>query len=145
MNKKKRMIYAAAGLLVVLVISLFTMTIETKGKRDAQVNQSETALEASSYPLMEKDWAVNYHVKKHRIFIENIIPRFSFQGSLTKTPGNKDGYIAVFVNGKWRMNANQSMFILEKMNQGKQKITLQLKKKDGTDYGIKKNIVVHIR
>jgi hypothetical protein len=34
---------------------------------------------------------------------------------------------------------------LKNMSQGKHKITLQLKKKDGSNYGIKKNIYVHIR
>ncbi|MED1862731.1 hypothetical protein P4V41_04640 [Fictibacillus nanhaiensis] len=144
MKKRNRRIYAG-GLLVLTVLTLFMISKYYEGISESKL-QEPSALEVSaSYPLMDKDWAVNYHVKKQRIYFENIITRFSFQGGLTKTPGTKDGYIAVFVNNKWKMNANQSMFILKNMNPGKHKITLQLKKKDGSNYGLKKNIVVQVR
>lgn len=141
MKIRNRRIYAG-GLLVIIVLTLFTITKFHEETSDPKPKAVEVS---ASYPIMDKDWAVNYHVKKQRIYFENIISRFSFQGGLTKTPGNKDGYIAVFVNNKWKMNANQSMFILKNMNPGKHKITLQLKKKDGSDYGLKKNIVVQVR
>ncbi|MBH0155758.1 hypothetical protein IHV10_05220 [Fictibacillus sp. 5RED26] len=141
MKIRNRRIYAG-GLLVIIVLTLFTITKFHEGTSESKPKAVEVS---ASYPIMDKDWAVNYHVKKQRIYFENIISRFSFQGGLTKTPGNKDGYIAVFVNNKWKMNANQSMFILKNMNPGKHKITLQLKKKDGSDYGLKKNIVVQVR
>jgi hypothetical protein len=142
--KRNRRIYSGA-LLVIIVLTLFTVTKLYEGSSESKLHESQTVEVSASYPLTDKDWAVNYHVKKQRVYFENIISRFSFQGGLTKTPGNKDGYIAVFVNNKWKMNANQSMFILKNMNPGKHSITLQLKKKDGSDYGIKKNIVVQVR
>ncbi|MFG6496277.1 hypothetical protein P8610_13000 [Fictibacillus sp. UD] len=143
MNKKKKSIYTI-GLFALLTVSVFTLNNKQTDTEESEMIQPEAVAASSLYPLMDKDWDVNYHVKNQRIYIENIIPRFSFQGSLTKAPDNQDGYIAVFINNKWRMNANQSMFILNKMSPGKHKITLQLKKKDGSDYGLKKNIVVHI-
>ncbi|KZE63339.1 hypothetical protein AWM68_15065 [Fictibacillus phosphorivorans] len=144
MSKKKKVFYVI-GLSALLMVSALPLINIQTGTNEAEIIKPEAVMASSLYPLMDKDWAVNYHVKKKRIYIENIIPRFSFQGSHTKTPGNQDGYIAVFINNKWRMNANQSMFILNRMTPGKHKITLQLKKKDGSDYGLKKDIVVHIQ
>ncbi|MQR96647.1 hypothetical protein [Fictibacillus phosphorivorans] len=142
--KRNRRIYSGA-LLVIIVLTLFTLTKLYERSSETKLQESQVLEVSASYPLMDKDWAVNYHVKKQKIYFENIISRFSFQGGLTKAPGNKDGYIAVFVNNKWKMNANQSMFILKNMNPGKHRITLQLKKKDGSDYGLKKNIIVQVR
>jgi hypothetical protein len=96
-------------------------------------------------PITERDWTVKYHVKKQKIYIENFIPGFSFQGSVSRLPNHMDGYIAVFINGKWKMNAHQSIFIVRNLTRGKHELTLQLKRKDGTDYGIKKNVFVVIR
>jgi len=144
MKIRNRRIYTGS-LLVVIVFTLFMITKLYEGFSETKLQESKAVEVSASYPIMDKDWAVNYHVKKQHIYFENIISRFSFQGGLKKTPGNKDGYIAVFVNNKWKMNANQSMFILKNMNPGKHRITLQLKKKDGSDYGIKKNIVVQVR
>lgn len=143
MNKKKAMLAAAGFIFIVsLVILGFNYTDSAKQNESDKIQ----AIEASSvYPLMEKDWAINYRVKKQRIYVENIIPRFSFQENAPEGMNRLDGYIAVFINGKWTMNANKSIFILKNMSQGKHKITLQLKKKNGSDYGIKKNIYVHIR
>jgi hypothetical protein len=143
MNKRKAILLAAGFVFIVTIISLgFNYTDSAKQNESNNIE----AIEASSvYPLMEKDWAINYRVKKQRIYVENIIPRFSFQGNASEGMNRLEGYIAVFINGKWTMNANKSIFILKNMNQGKHKITLQLKKKDGSDYGIKKNIYVHIR
>jgi hypothetical protein len=143
MNKRKAMLLAAGFVFIVTIVSLgFNYTDSAKQNESNNIE----AIEASSvYPLMEKDWAINYRVKKQRIYVENIIPRFSFQGNASEGMNRLEGYIAVFINGKWTMNANKSIFILKNMNQGKHKITLQLKKKDGSNYGIKKNIYVHIR
>jgi hypothetical protein len=143
MNKRKAMLLAAGFVFIVTIVSLgFNYTDSAKQNESNNIE----AIEASSvYPLMEKDWAINYRVKKQRIYVENIIPRFSFQGNASEGMNRLEGYIAVFINGKWTMNANKSIFILKNMSQGKHKITLQLKKKDGSDYGIKKNIYVHIR
>jgi hypothetical protein len=143
MNKRKAMLLAAGFVFIVTIVSLgFNYTDSAKQNESNNIE----AIEASSvYPLMEKDWAINYRVKKQRIYVENIIPRFSFQGNASEGMNRLEGYIAVFINGKWTMNANKSIFILKNMNQGKHKITLQLKKKDGSDYGIKKKIYVHIR
>lgn len=143
MNKRKAMLLAASFIFIVSIVIL-----GFNYRDSAKQNESNNieAIEASSvYPLMEKDWAINYRVKKQRIYVENIISRFSFQGNASEGMNRLEGYIAVFINGKWTMNAHKSIFILKNINQGKHKITLQLKKKDGSDYGIKKNIYVHIR
>ncbi|ANX12159.1 hypothetical protein ABE41_009080 [Fictibacillus arsenicus] len=143
MNKKKAMLLAAGFIMIVSLVTFGFNYTDTAKQNESDNNK---AIEASSvYPLMEKDWAINYRVKKQRIYVENIIPRFSFQGNASEGMNRLDGYIAVFINGKWTMNANKSIFILKNMSQGKHKITLQLKKTDGSDYGIKKNIYVHIR
>jgi hypothetical protein len=146
MNNNKRKIRFVSIISLLLLILIVGITYANSNSQEKILDKNNPAIEASSiYPLMEKEWAVNYRVKKHRLYIENIIPRFSFQENTAKVPQQMDGYIAVFINGKWTMNANKSIFILKNMSQGKHKITLQLKKKDGSDYGIKKNIYVHIR
>lgn len=142
-KKKKRVIII--GLLAVLSVFIMKVSFDKQSPLHADPVKNK-AIEASSiYPLLEKDWSVKYHVKKQRIYFENIIPRFSFQGSVSQLPNHMDGYIAVFMNGKWIMNANQSIFILKNISKGKHEITLQLKRRDGSDYGIKKNIFVHVR
>lgn len=143
MNKRKSMLLAA-GFIFMVSIVILGFNFRDSAKQNELDNIE--AVEASGvYPLMEKDWAINYRVKKQRIYVENIIPRFSFQGNASEGMNRLNGYMAVFVDGKWRMNANKSIFILKNMSVGKHTITLQLKKKDGSDYGIKKNIYVHIR
>lgn len=143
MNKRKAMILAASFIFIVSIIILGFNSRDSVKQNEFDNNQ---AVEASSvYPLMEKDWAINYRVKKQHIYVENIIPRFTFQENTSEGMNRMNGYMAVFVDGKWAMNANKSIFILKNMSVGKHKITLQLKKKDGSDYGIKKNIYVHIR
>jgi hypothetical protein len=146
MNKNRRSLLASGSILILILLILIGITYTGSHKEQQSQEQELKAIEASAaYSIMDKDWSVNYHVKKKRIYVENIIPKFSFQGSVNKKTNDLDGYIAVFVNGKWKMNVNQSIFILKNMNQGKHKITLQLKKKDGSDYGLNKNIYVHIR
>jgi archaellum component FlaF (FlaF/FlaG flagellin family) len=146
MNNNKKNIRAASTIFILSLVLIIGIIYTNSNSEEKIQEKNNRAIEASSiYPLTEDDWAVNYRVKKHRLYVENIIPRFSFQGNAGKVPKHMDGYIAVFINGKWTMNANKSIFILKDMSQGKHKITLQLKKKDGSDYGIKKNIYVHIR
>ncbi|MBY6036217.1 hypothetical protein KUV80_06115 [Fictibacillus nanhaiensis] len=145
MDKKKRVLLVA-GLFIVLCVSIVTTAMDSPLTKKNEHNENITAIEAASpYPLMEKDWSVNYKVKKQKIYIENIIPRFSFQGNTANFPNQLDGYIAVFMNGKWKLNANQSIFILKDVSPGKHLITLHLKKKDGSDYGMKKNIYVQVK
>jgi hypothetical protein len=143
MNKRKAMLLAAGFIFIVSIVILgFNFRDSTKQNELDPIE----AIEASGvYPLMEKEWAINYRVKKQHIYVENIIPRFSFHENASEGVNRLNGYMAVFVDGKWTMNANKSIFILKNMSVGKHKITLQLKKKDGSNYGIKKNIYVHIR
>jgi len=145
MNKKNKSVILVFLITFLAVVAL-NKTYEKLNSKESGEKSKVQAIEASAvYPLMDKDWAVNYRVNKQRIYIENIIPRFTFQGANSNPSKQLNGYIAVFINGKWTMNANQAMFITKKLHNGKHKITLQLKKKDGSDYGLKKNIVVRIR
>jgi hypothetical protein len=144
LNKKSRNIVIVFLVTFLAVVALNRM-YEKHNTNNTENQRNIPSLEAAAYPLMDKDWEVNYRVNKQRIYFENIIPRFTFQGAISPTPDSQNGYIAVFINGKWTMNANQSMFITKKLNKGKHNISLQLKKKDGSDYGLKKNIVIRVR
>jgi hypothetical protein len=143
-NKNKRLlvVFFSAAVCVVLLINKFNN--HHLAQKDGFAEKYES-VEAASYPLTDRDWSVKYRVKNKGIYFENVITRFSFQGSDSKLTSNKNGYIAVFIDGKWKMNVHQSIFIVKQMPQGKHEVSLRLKKKDGTDYGLKKNIYVHVR
>ncbi|MDR7072123.1 hypothetical protein [Fictibacillus barbaricus] len=141
-NKNRRLlvIFLSAAVCAVLLINNFNNhNLLQKGG----FAEKQESVEASSYPLTDRDWSVKYHVKNKGIYFENVITRFSFQGSDSKL-ASRDGFIAVFIDGKWKMNVHQSIFIIKQMPQGKHEVSLRLKKKDGTDYGLKKNIYVHV-
>jgi hypothetical protein len=132
-----------SGSIAAIVFGLLILSIADYTNNHKMVPSRENkAIEASSsFPLMDSDWSVKYRVKKQGIYFENVITRFSFQ----QQPGQNNGYIAVFIDGKWKMNVHHSIFILKQVSAGKHKVTLQLKKKNGSDYGLKKNIVVTVR
>ncbi|MCM3717284.1 hypothetical protein [Fictibacillus phosphorivorans] len=144
MNKSKGILLAVSGFILSICLVVFGINNNDREKQ-REFNYNEAVEASSEYPLIEKDWAVNYRVKKQNIYVENIIPGFTFQENLSEEFNRLNGYMAVFVDGKWKMNANQSIFILKNLTEGKHKITLQLKKKDGSDYGIKKHIFVNVR
>jgi hypothetical protein len=141
---KKRFLHIACIMMISSVL-VYSLMLDHTPKNPVS-DKEQLAIEASSvYPLMDRDWTVKYHVKKQKVYIENFIPRFSFHGSVSQLPDQQDGYIAVFVNGRWKMNAHQSIFIIKNLNRGKNEITLKLKKKNGSNYGINKRLSVHVR
>ncbi|WNB90516.1 hypothetical protein [Bacillus sp. NEB1478] len=145
MNKKKiRLLIVFLSTFVCAVYFIKFSNNQLQQQNDSIENR-ETIEATASYPLSGRDWAVKYRVKKKGIYFENVISRFSFQGSDSNLPSNMDGYIAVFIDGKWKMNVHKSIFIIKQLPQGKHEVSLRLKKKDGTDYGLKKDIYVHVR
>jgi hypothetical protein len=134
------------GLCAVLFVLILNKVVDHSIiQKNGSADKSEALEVSSTYPLTDNDWSVKYRIKNNGIYFENVIPRFSFQGSDSKLSAQEDGYIAVFIDGKWKMNVHQSIFIVKKISQGKHEISLHLKRKDGTDYGINKKIFVHVR
>lgn len=99
---------------------------------------SETFAERTSSNLGVSDVKINYKIKGKDVYIECIIPDFSFQKA--KSQGN----VHVFLNDKKYKEVNQAAFILKDLPDGDHKITLKFLGENGA-YRYTKSFHVHIR
>lgn len=102
------------------------------------------------FPISETDeritsnWSVsdvkiNHIIKGRDVYIECIIPDFSFQ-----TENRQRGNVQVFLNDKKFKEVNQAAFILKDLPTGNQKITLKFVDDDGS-YRYTKSFYVQIQ
>lgn len=75
---------------------------------------------------------VNHRIKDNDLFVECVIPNFSFD----QDNGKKDyhGYIDVFLDGKKQKSVKQAAFIVHNLPEGKHTIRLDIMRKDGGRY-----------
>lgn len=85
---------------------------------------------------------INHTVKGRDVFVECIVPGFSFKDNVERIEG--EGHIHVYLNGKKIKDVNRAAFILKDLPKGKHKITLKFVYNDNTPYRYSKSFPVHI-
>lgn len=89
------------------------------------------------------DVKINYKIKGKDVYIECIIPNFSFQNEHDEENLER-GNVHVFLNNKKYKEVNQAAFILKNLPSGNHKITLKFLNDDGT-HRFSKSFYVHIQ
>ncbi len=86
---------------------------------------------------------INHHVKGRDVYIECIIPGFTFNRSGS---GRKDGegHIHVYLNGKKLKEEHKAAFVLKELPIGKHEIKLKFVHHDHTPYNYSKRFSVEI-
>ncbi|TLS37654.1 hypothetical protein [Pseudalkalibacillus caeni] len=82
---------------------------------------------------------VNHSVRGNSVFIECIIPNFSFSSKHDRS------YLTLYVDGKKVKQTNRAAFILKNMPIGKHALSLELFHQNGKSYGIKRDFSVTIK
>ncbi|MDQ0482766.1 hypothetical protein [Guptibacillus hwajinpoensis] len=75
---------------------------------------------------------VNHRIKNKDLFVECVIPNFSFDQNNDKK--DYHGYIDVFLDGKKQKSVKQAAFIVHNLPEGKHIIRLDIMRKDGGRY-----------
>ena len=89
------------------------------------------------------DVTINYKIKGKDVYIECIMPNFSFHND-NQSVESRRGNVHVFLNGKNYKEFNQAAFILKNLPIGNHKITLKFMDKNGT-YRYSKSFSVDIK
>ncbi|WP_051291178.1 hypothetical protein [Fictibacillus gelatini] len=124
-----------------IILALFTVLSIT------ECNQQHDMVKGQEVAIVHKQikWTVNYSVKGNKVYVDCFIPGFSFIGSNPNDPDYEDGHIAVKVDGKFKQNVYQSAFVLEELPKGVHVLTLELKRKNGSSYGVSKELQILIK
>ncbi|MBN8207350.1 hypothetical protein JI666_01160 [Bacillus sp. NTK071] len=86
---------------------------------------------------------VNHRIKNKDLFVECVIPNFSFDQDNEKK--DYHGYIDVFLDGKKHQTVKQAAFIVQNLPEGKHLIRLDIMREDGGRYLSLKEIEVEIK
>lgn len=104
---------------------------------------NETFAESITGDFSASDVTINHKIKGKDVYIECIIPNFSFQKENAET-NQERGNVHVFLNDKKFKEVNQAAFILKNLPSGNHKITLKFMDSNGT-YRYSKSFYVHIQ
>lgn len=97
---------------------------------------------ATSYASVS-DVTINHKIKGKDVYIECIIPNFSFHND-NQNVNVRRGNVHVFLNDKKYKEVNQAAFILKNLPTGNHKITLKFMDENGT-YRYSKSFYVDIK
>lgn len=104
---------------------------------------SETFQETITSFSSVSDVKINHKIKGKDVYIECIIPNFSFRKEHEEA-NQERGNVHVFLNDKKYKEVNQAAFILKNLPSGNHKITLKFLDDNGT-YRYSKSFYVHIQ
>jgi hypothetical protein len=102
------------------------------------------AIEASSV-ANKKNVTIKHHVKEHDVYVEVIVPGFTFSSTDKKKKVDGEGFLQIYLNNKKIDEIHQAAFIIKGLPIGKHKLKVVLVHNDSTSYGIDKEMDVNIQ
>ena len=104
----------------------------------SQALQESVSAKENTEPVV-----LNHRVKGSDVFIECLIPNFSFdEGNTTK---EYHGYLDVYLDGEKYETVERAAFVLRNLPEGKHSIRLDIMRKDGGRYLSLKEMKVEIK
>lgn len=88
---------------------------------------------------------INYKVKGRDVFVECIIPGFTFIANERNQVKKGEGHIHVYLNGKKIQDVNQAAFVIKDLPIGKHEIMLKFVQNDDKPYNYTKSFLVTIK
>ncbi|MFZ3588066.1 hypothetical protein ACOI1C_02075 [Bacillus sp. DJP31] len=98
----------------------------------------------ASASINENNVTVRHHVKGNDVYVEVIVPSFTFTSSNKKINVDGEGYLKLFLNGKQVDEIHQAAFIVKGLPTGKHNLKVELVHNDATSYGIAQEMSVII-
>lgn len=134
------------GIVIVLCFTMLCSQTASAGHLEIiPINRGEQVTTSNS-PTEVSEMTVHHSVKGNDVYIECIIPGFSFVADgVKKTMKRGEGHLHLHVNGKKAMDVNQAAFILKGLPKGKHEIKLELVHNNQKPYGIDDTFTVHIQ
>lgn len=104
----------------------------------SQALQENVSAKENTEPVV-----LNHRVKGSDVFIECLIPNFSFdEGNRSK---EYHGYLEVYLDGEKYQTVERAAFVLRNLPEGKHSIRLDIMRKDGGRYLSLKEMNVEIK
>lgn len=99
---------------------------------------------SSNIAQTKRDFQVVYKMKNNNVFIECLIPDFTF----TNTKGMKkegEGHLQVMIDGKQTEKFSTAAFVIKGLSKGEHTLTIRIVHNDLTYYPLSKTINVVIK
>ncbi|MFD1735692.1 hypothetical protein ACFSCX_03855 [Bacillus salitolerans] len=91
-----------------------------------------------------KDVTVRHHVKGKDVYVEVIVPGFTFSSPEQKTKKDGQGFLNLYLNNKKIDEIHQAAFIVKGLPTGKHTLKVELVHNDSSTYGIEREMDVEI-
>ncbi|MGG1688339.1 hypothetical protein [Pseudalkalibacillus sp. NRS-1564] len=104
----------------------------------SQALQDNVAAKENTEPVV-----VNHRVKDHNVFIECLIPNFSFDKENTEKEYH--GHLNVYLDGVKHQTVERAAFVIRNLPEGKHTIRLDIMREDGGRYLSLKEMKVEIK
>jgi hypothetical protein len=101
------------------------------------------AVEVSTV-VNESNVTVRHHVKGKDVYVEVVVPGFTFSSPNQKKNVNGQGYLKLYLNGEQIDEIHQAAFIVKGLPTGKHTLKIELVHNDSTSYGIKEDMSITI-
>ncbi|RBW70234.1 hypothetical protein [Bacillus taeanensis] len=92
----------------------------------------------------ERTLTVHHKVKSNNVYIECLVPNFSFKDPKDRKLKDGEGYIKVSVNGTHVTDIYKAAFIVRGLPVGKHEIKLEIVHNEDTSYGLSKTFTAEI-
>lgn len=130
-----------------LLFILMTITLSACQKDIPEPETKSLTVSAAEIPfaLVNKQgmtFHVRSFVKGNDVFIECMIPNFSFRNQ--DSVGSRSGKLLVFLDGNKFKEYSSAAFIMKDLKSGKHRITLQIVDSNGQKTSFKREIIVTI-
>lgn len=128
---------ALQPLFTILSLSLL-MNFSSALEAVEQTHKMESTVNAQS------EVKINYKVKGRDVFVECIIPGFTFNTNERNRAIKGEGHIHVYLNGKKFQDVHQAAFVLKDLPIGKHEIMLKFVQNNNKPYNYTKSFLVSI-
>lgn len=107
-------------------------------------NPVEATISENVANNLERTLHVNHHVRGNDVYLECMIPNFTFkQSGGHKTEG--EGHLNVIVDGQRTEKISTAAFIIKGLTKGEHTLKIQVVHNDLTNYNLDHTIHVHIK
>ncbi|MEH7222437.1 hypothetical protein V7112_01390 [Bacillus sp. JJ1566] len=119
------------------------LTIHINEKAVASKNVHSTFFSETSELEIERTLQVVHHVRGNDVYLECIIPNFTFKqsGGLKK---EGEGHLNIMIDGKKTEKISTAAFIIKGLSRGEHTLKIQVVHNDLTTYPLEHTIHIHI-
>jgi hypothetical protein len=116
---------------------------EAFGISEESMSDLGKAVEASAV-VTQSNVTVRHQVKGKDVYVEVIIPGFTFSSPDQKKNIKGHGYVKLYLNGKQIDKIHQAAFIVKGLPTGKHNLKIELVNNDSSSYGVEEELPITI-